>query len=276
MRKNERPILFNGKMVRAILDGRKTQTRRIIKPQPELSDRYGFAWKNKCFGLGADHSKTLRNFVRQCPYGTPAGKESTAFRDAQPPCDGWYRVALEPGDDEKLMHLQNYKPEWAAESPVDGWMYRENEADEPEALYLDIADPLAICWRAAGTMLWVRETFMDLRGTGLEYPAGDGHAYAADTEPGSFADDCRKDFGLKWKPSIHMPRRASRILLEVTGVRVERLQDISEEDAQAEGNGIEFGSYRAGFCDLWESINGLGSWGANPWVWVIEFRKVDG
>ena len=91
--------------------------------------------------------------------------------------------------------------------------------------------------------------------------------------------------GLLWRPSIHMPRAASRITLEVTGVRVERLQDISEADAIAEGCGmlkpysdhwqhrdVAKEEYRL----LWESINGPGSWDANPWVWVIEFRRVEG
>jgi hypothetical protein len=84
-----------------------------------------------------------------------------------------------------------------------------------------------------------------------------------------------------------MPRWASRITLEVTGVRAERLQDISEADAAAEGiervhgrwwlaanDGPSFGSAGAGFRDLWESINGAGSWAANPWVWAVEFRRV--
>jgi hypothetical protein len=84
-----------------------------------------------------------------------------------------------------------------------------------------------------------------------------------------------------------MPRWASRILLEITAVRVERLQDISEADAQAEGAPFELGElerlilgakakYRSGFCRLWQSINGPGSWDANPWVWVVEFKRVGG
>ena len=83
---------------------------------------------------------------------------------------------------------------------------------------------------------------------------------------------------VRWTPSIHMPRWASRILLEVTGVRVERLQDISDSDALAEGidrtntsiSGYAKERYRA----LWEQINGAGSWAANPWVWVVEFRRL--
>lgn len=118
-------------------------------------------------------------------------------------------------------------------------------------------------------------------------------AYAAD----GWSEQDRADFkawGFKPRPSIHMPRWASRITLEITGVRVERLQDISEADAKAEGADclvtdnctdasralldmplMEDGNpYRNGYALLWESINGDGSWAANPWVWVIEFKRV--
>jgi hypothetical protein len=96
--------------------------------------------------------------------------------------------------------------------------------------------------------------------------------------------------GWKWKPSIHMPRWASRITLEITEVRVERLQDISEEDAVAEGveawiktrepqfmqcRGIFCEDYhRKQYADLWESINGRGSWAANPYVWAVTFKRI--
>ena len=90
--------------------------------------------------------------------------------------------------------------------------------------------------------------------------------------------------GLLWRPSIHMPRWASRITLEITGVRVERLREISEADVQAEGwtrrpevstdPQVHKEAARDWFMDLWESINGPGSWDANPWVWAIEFRRL--
>ena len=94
--------------------------------------------------------------------------------------------------------------------------------------------------------------------------------------------------GEGWKPSIHMPRHLSRILLEVIAVSVERLQDISEADAQAEGieragecnwrdyldDGNDFTGARYSYRSLWEQIHGPGSWDANPWVWVVEFKRV--
>jgi hypothetical protein len=144
-----------------------------------------------------------------------------------------------------------------------------------------------------GDRLWVRETFADLRGTGIEHrpnPSGPikRYAFAADHPPGSHGDEARKEFGVKWKPSIHMPRAASRITLEITGVRVERLQDISEADAIAEGVGLNASAIGvpttgesprpmaiALYQDLWESINGPDSWAANPWVWVVEFKRLE-
>ncbi|MEZ0197347.1 hypothetical protein AB9U01_25170 [Pseudomonas qingdaonensis] len=142
-----------------------------------------------------------------------------------------------------------------------------------------------------GDRLWVRETFMDLRGTGIEHrPTPDSplqrYVYGADVKVGSFADETRKDYGLKWRPSIHMPRAACRLLLEITAVRVERLQAITEQSAQAEGltpwrwSGDDGYSddgetARDQFFDLWQRINGAGSWAANPWVWVVEFKRVD-
>lgn len=205
----ERPILFSGPMVRAILAGSKTQTRRIAKPvkHPDLGNLYDAG------ALVLEH-EPQHVIDRACPYGQP------------------------------------------------------------------------------GDRLWVRESFMDLRGTGVEHYDGDGcrqrYAFAADSPPGSYADETRKDYGLKWKPSIHMPRSACRLVLEITGVRVERLHKISEADARAEGCPFtwdgkqyeppppEVDSWqrygRASFSLLWSQINGADSWKANPWVWVVEFR----
>ncbi|HFT7982104.1 TPA: hypothetical protein ACU9Z7_001360 [Pseudomonas aeruginosa] len=202
----ERPILFNDQMVRAILDGRKTVTRRVMKPQPVLDGHFwtygGAGWSDRINSLTpvAGHSLAAR-----CPYGQPGDRL-------------WVREA------------------WActlvAQAPGEEWVvYREG--------------------------------------------------------------DNRTDYGGPWKPSIHMPRWASRILLEITAVRVERLQDISEEQAEAEGTQgcvpycqSPYDSDGAPACDcmnltykesfqaLWSSINGAASWDANPWVWVVEFKRV--
>jgi hypothetical protein len=119
-----------------------------------------------------------------------------------------------------------------------------------------------------GDQLWVRETH-------LAFDENRVH-YRANYEIDPVGD---KENGIVWTPSIHMPRWASRISLEITGVRVERLQEISGADAIAEGIDLStvpdyvFG-YQEAYRDLWESINGPGSWDVNPWVWVIEFRRV--
>ncbi|EHE8113918.1 hypothetical protein J0R36_003651 [Salmonella enterica subsp. enterica serovar Adjame] len=97
-----------------------------------------------------------------------------------------------------------------------------------------------------------------------------------------FGDESREDRGFPWRPAIHMPRWASRITLEITDVRVERLRDLSEEDAKSEGiipsaGGVLPGwEYRINFRDLWMDIYGTDNWEANPWVWVIEFKRVEG
>lgn len=154
----ERPILFSGPMVRAILDGRKTQTRRLIKPG------------------------------RPCPYGQ------------------------------------------------------------------------------AGERMWVREAWG-------RHPESHTIVYKADADrpPHFIGKSCEP----KWRPSIHMPRAYSRILLEITGVRRERLHDISNGDALAEGVEPRLG-HSAAYCFslLWESIHGPNAWDVNPWVWVIEFKKL--
>lgn len=125
-----------------------------------------------------------------------------------------------------------------------------------------------------GTRLWVRETF-------APHPDG-GHVYRA-TDP-----DWQTTEGWAWRPSIHMPRAAARIIIEITDVRIERLCEISEEHAIAEGietwpdgNFKAYGKHagkfqyaKDSFSSLWESINGHGSWDANPFVWVIEFKRI--
>lgn len=195
----ERPILFSAPMVRAILDGSKTQTRRVAK------------------GVAAVHSVT----------GEPLAK-------------------------------------------------------------LDSAGPRVSCpYGQPGDRLWVRETWAyHVQAIGSVTDEDGPWVYAAD---GSFALQSR--LCDRWRPSIHMPRAASRITLEITGARVERLIDISEADAVAEGctknhNGYFWGgphavsglkqmaTAKSAYKDLWESINGPDSWAANPWVWVVEFKRI--
>lgn len=119
---------------------------------------------------------------------------------------------------------------------------------------------------AVGDRLWVRETF-------CQY--GSGYIYRADYSGG--LTPISDGIGGPWKPSIFMPRAASRITLEITGVRVERLHDISEDDARAEGvsKGMACDDYSRvrHFQSLWEGINGKESWDANPWLWVLEFQR---
>ena len=185
----ERPILFNGEMVRAILDGRKTQTRRVVKPPKKFSE---------------------------CSHCDPF---------AMPPAVWW----------------------WDGEYKTVGV-----RQDGP--------------FGVPGDRLYVREKwFSPMK------PRNDCLGYAAD-------DDYPHGRAYRVRPSIHMPKEHSRLLLEITGVRVERLLDIGEEDAKAEGfpffkDGL--GSPRVDYRRLWESINGPGSWAANPWVWVVEFKKVE-
>lgn len=228
----ERPILFSGPMVRAILEGRKTVTRRPVK------------------GL-------------QIPKEDPEQGETRLRWSAVGQRDPRYGFCV----------------------------FGETE----EECAMELGEFGACPYGRPGDRLWVRESFTDLRGTGIEHrpdPAGplQRYAFAADSPPGSYSDDARKDFGIKWKPSIHMPRAACRILLEITAVRVERLQDISGDQAEAEGvdaamcrqfletSPSRFECKEAvihGFAGLWASINGNESWHANPWVWVVEFKRVE-
>ncbi|MDP3351857.1 MAG: hypothetical protein Q8S92_22965 [Hydrogenophaga sp.] len=218
----ERQIPFKGAMVRALLAGTKTQTRRVVKPEPvRMAD--GLPYGNGPAWAHAEPGSVLM----RCPYGQRGDRlwVREAWRvssrwDALPPRDlfpGTMTVAYDAGG-----HAANYE---------NGWEIRSE--DEPMT-----------GWRG------------------------------------------------KLRPGMFMPRWASRITLEVTGVRVERLQDISKADAIAEGIEADvqpgdpaplWRNYRTGntticpihsYETLWESINGLGSWDANPWVWVVEFKRV--
>ncbi|EEA4684444.1 hypothetical protein DKF87_16755 [Salmonella enterica subsp. enterica serovar Newport] len=137
-----------------------------------------------------------------------------------------------------------------------------------------------------GDRVWVRETFrVHSRATDvatLVYRASVRNSWTEQTHRVPVAVCNKPATPEKWTPSIHMPRWASRITLEITDVRVERLRDLSEEDAKSEGiipsaGGVLPGwEYRINFRDLWMDIYGTDNWEANPWVWVIEFKRVEG
>lgn len=196
----ERPILFSAPMVRALLAGTKTQTRRVVKlPRSLAAGDLERAWPDKLWGV------------------TPG--------------------LHVPMPDESSQRLRN---PW-------GW---------PEQ-----------------SKLWVRETWAQNRNQTSDTKEDRSVVYRADG--GERAMD--NGIELRWRPSIHMPRWASRITLWITDVRVERLRDISQADAMAEGVSVDSpATFQAvaAYKDLWESINGPGSWDANPWVWVVEFKRL--
>jgi hypothetical protein len=223
----ECPIIFSAPMVRAILEGRKTQTqtRRVVKPHPQVTEqrlRELGAWAEG-FTLSEQVNAAFQSgcIDAKCPYG-------------------------QPGDRLVVRETWQY-----ADWTEDGMPWIRYRADQATRLIEDTPED----WSERLTDAWAS----------LSVPEN----YALDNR----AADRR------WRPAIYMPRWASRILLEVTGVRVERLRDISAEDARAEGV-IPFvadhlpAAWTGSFERLWKSINGPGSWDANPWLWVVEFRKV--
>jgi len=221
----ERPILFNGEMVRAVLEGRKIQTRRLV---PD--------W--------------------QLPHKTYDSEEyiSTAHRHHR------YGFGVLGKTEDECM--ANYKSDYASCCPFGevGDRLWVRETFQGPLLNIEQAEE---CYEH-GPEKWHRPEF-------CAYRATDKHPNAVNYD----GDD------VGWTPSIHMPRWASRITLEITGVRVERLNEISEEDAKAEGvigekyigQGFDECLNRVAFCTLWDSI--YGTWEQNPWVWVIEFKVID-
>lgn len=230
----ERPILMSAPMVRSLLAGTKTQTRRVCKSQPYANgfhfDGHDFQCHNDylppsamlmdCRRGGIDYTTSdHEGWAAECPYGQPGDRL-------------WVREAFQ------------------ADPPIDStWASTAWHGCPEHAQLSEIPE---------------------------RYRLPKHCIYRADWTGGELA---------RWRPSIHMPRWASRITLEITEVRVQRLQEISEADAQAEGCSLECmtptgndsgsaihgpGGYRA----LWESINGPGSWDANPWVWAISFKRL--
>ncbi|HBI7922171.1 TPA: hypothetical protein K8232_004912 [Escherichia coli] len=184
----ERGMIFNDEMVRAILGGNKTQTRRIVE--------------EKFYGRAV----AAELLAKHCPYG-------------------------QPGD--RIWVRETYRVHGKA------------------------TDVATLVYRASVRNSWTEQT----------------HRVPVEV--------CNKPVSEKWTPSIHMPRWASRILLEITDVRVERLHDMSEADAKAEGATPATykitppeAVYRVGFGDIWRSIYGQDNWLSNPWVWVIEFKRI--
>lgn len=206
-----RPILFSAPMVRALLDGRKSQTRRVVKPQPEWNVlRQEWQWSHRgalaTWSGDKPQAAALLGLREHCPYGAPGDRL-------------WVRET------------------WARDDAHDRTFYRA-DADQSGAVPYE------------------------MKGEG-GWGGGVGHFKPR-----------------RWRPSIHMPRKSSRILLEVTDVRVERLQGISDADAFAEGvercghDGYHTDQGRCAFRTLWESIHGAESWAANPWLWVVGFQRV--
>ena len=223
-----KPIIFSAKMIRALLDGRKTQTRRIVKTQPTWDGKW-FSWHghrpNSIYGAcGGNHIGAKDCMNDSSPYGQP------------------------------------------------------------------------------GDLLWVRETFqpicLDVDCDDANYKTGDGYriVYTATDETEEFIDITTDKISCARKPSIHMPRWASRLTLRITSVRVERVQEITEEDAKAEGiertdwkyscepyrnyneprmsSGKNCSLAIMSFSTLWSSIHGPDAWDRNDWVWIIEFEVI--
>lgn len=250
----ELPILFSGPMVRALLAGTKTQTRRVVKFKPEWFD-------NCCLRDPGEGDSGLIPWPRvltdrgryekqPCPYGDPGDR--LWVRESFYESGHTYRTY--PEDDE-----------WR------GWSGASSKHD--------------IFYRADG--------IPPRRGVGGWGEESNEERAARAKESAPFFVDQGPNFW-RSRPSIHMPRWASRITLVITGVRVERLNEISEADAIAEGieklmevTHFRFPAWRdysgrspgtldavLSYKTLWESINGPGSWDANPWVWVVEFKKI--
>ncbi|WP_437217313.1 hypothetical protein [Pectobacterium sp. LFLA-215] len=206
-------MIFNAEMVRAILDGRKTQTRRIIKNQPFDRSQYR-------------HDHQIEIISGRAENGDEV--------------DGLYAYTKSTGGT------------WSAKCPF----------GQP------------------GDRLWVRETSgLQVRRDALG-GTGEFRVYRASNPDAIRFTADGKNYPIKWIPSIHMPRPASRILLEITDVRVERLKYIPRDGIIAEGypaeratDGGEYDPF-LWYRDLWESIYGAGSWQANSWIWVIEFKQI--
>ncbi|WP_277561093.1 hypothetical protein [Acinetobacter beijerinckii] len=221
----ERPILFSTSMVKAILNGTKTQTRRVVNKAPTTEINH------------------------------------------------------------RLIALDN------------GWNWQVDQQGIVPTMHREIDNPMVCPFGQIGDRLWVRETFCYGRidEFDAEHPEDRSLYVDQDASDKNYQRAVHKQWCLEnnvdieevvWKPSIHMPRWASRILLEITNIRVEPLKDISNEDAKAEGfdysthpSAIEMGysiGAKTNFRITWEQIYGQNEWNKNPWVWVVEFKVIQG
>ncbi|MFB4504341.1 hypothetical protein ACE3JA_19710 [Enterobacter hormaechei subsp. xiangfangensis] len=209
----ERGMIFNGEMVRAILDGRKTQTRRIVSDRHlnliDVGSQIG-----ECYplGCGIDHQNSQSYYREHCPFGKPGDRI-------------WVRETYQ-GPLFDYEHMESYLED-------------SSKFEKPDFCF-----------------------------------------YRADGKPAPDFYDADDNLHCGWRPSIHMPRWASRLTLEITGVRVERLSSVSEEDAGKEGYPADPSPYGGRmdkwlwFRQLWDGIYPEQSFKHNPWVWVIEFKVV--
>lgn len=229
----ERPILFSAPMVRAILGGRKTQTRRAVKPQPA---------SNGMGDRGVEH----------------IGGE-------------WFRIWSDPLGQSTDIHCKLGQAGSRLRVKEAAWMWCEKRPNGTTK---------------TGRPKW---HYVPLQSAPVIYVAD--HPKKPETD--IVSPVTKNTWGWRFKVGRFLPKWASRITLEITGVRVERLNDISEEDAMVEGLSTDildpyprgnfiaagnfiknYGLHKDAYRDLWESINGPGLWAANPWVWVITFRRI--
>lgn len=241
----ERPILFSTSMVQAILAGRKTQTRRVVKPErwmvkqnvtfKDASVDQGF------YGPNDQYLKVVREIDETrhrivCPYGSPGDRL-------------WVRETWRVGA-------------WNNDTGTVAIDYRSDNSSRREWIVVQDDD--------AFTRLYVQSV------EDAQFKLGHKENYK--WNPGE--SPCR------WRSSLHMRREFSRITLEITAIRVERLNQIEYKDCKAEGlqeprQFAQFGAsaaerdelFRVSYKTLWETINGPGSWDKNPWVWVVEFKR---